>query len=214
MSTYNFLDSLKNTDIWGIVTRLIQYYPRTSSIFLCTGFDTLTFILLVLILGFSINYLTNIIVYNLVKFLGNKFTFVLTNYLTWPGVVHHELSHALIAFLTGAIVKKIVVFPKGDSLGHINFIPIGNIFFRSIQTSLTAIAPPALGIVSLFLISIYVFPNCKVWWDYLLTGYVFISIVLHMKLSKTDYQNFFIGLLPSAVVIYLIMLAIEKHFAL
>ena len=168
---------------------LKYYYPRPFSIYQCAGIDTITFILLVVIFGITINLLTKFIVIILSKLLGVKFAFIFSNYLTWPGVVHHELSHALIAFLTGAIVKKIVVFPKGDSLGHINFIPRGNIFFRSIQTSLTAIAPPALGIVSLFLISIYVFPNCKVWWDYLLTGYVFISIALHMKLSKKNCKN-------------------------
>ncbi len=190
---------------------LIQYYPRPSSIFQCAGIDTLVFILLVISFGLMVNLLTQIIFYVLAKILGGKFTLLLVNYLTWPGVVHHELSHALVAFLSGAKVEKIVVFPKGETLGHVDFIPRGNIFFRSIQISLSSIAPPALGIISIFLISKFTLPLCKIWWNYLLAYYVLVSIAMHMRLSKADCKNFFIGLFPSAFIIYLIMLAVEKY---
>ena len=55
-------------------------------------------------------------------FLGDSFTYFIFNRLTFIGVFHHELSHALLATVTGAKVTKIVFFhPDGDRLGYVTY---------------------------------------------------------------------------------------------
>ena len=67
-------------------------------------------------------------------FLGDSFTYFIFNRLTFIGVFHHELSHALLATVTGAKVTKIVFFhPDGDRLGYVEYVTRGNIIMRSIQ---------------------------------------------------------------------------------
>lgn len=46
------------------------------------------------------HFLTKIIT----AILGSGFTFILVNYLMFPGVMLHEISHAAMAYLTGAKV--------------------------------------------------------------------------------------------------------------
>ena len=48
---------------------------------------------------------------------------VICNYITMPGVVHHELSHAVAAFIFGAKIKKIRILPNKDSLGEVFIQP-------------------------------------------------------------------------------------------
>lgn len=73
-------------------------------------------------------------------FLGDSFTYFIFNRLTFIGVFHHELSHALLATVTGAKVTKIVFFhPDGDRLGYVEYVTRGNIIMRSIQQALASI---------------------------------------------------------------------------
>lgn len=60
--------------------------------------------------------------------------------LTYIGVIHHELSHAFLAILTGAKVLKISLAKKGTvhngQLGSVTFAPRGPKVIRNIQCTL------------------------------------------------------------------------------
>ncbi|MDO4167970.1 MAG: hypothetical protein Q4D32_11265, partial [Eubacteriales bacterium] len=80
------------------------------------------------------------IIYSMIAaFLGSRITYILFNRIAFVGVFHHERSHALLATITGAKVKKIVFFhPQGDRLGYVEYSTRGNIILRSIQNTMTS----------------------------------------------------------------------------
>lgn len=74
--------------------------------------------------------------------------------VTAIGVIHHELSHLLVAIFTGARidgVKLYKIFQKQDDevLGYVNYTPRGLYPFRCIQQTLIGIAPGILGMVQI-----------------------------------------------------------------
>lgn len=116
----------------------------------------------------------------------------LINYVTFIGVVHHELSHALLAFLTGAKVTEVKLFRinhKDGRLGYVSYAPRGNFIMMSIQKVFASVAPILMGFVTCGFLYMYVLPMAEASiWGICLFYYVFLSIILHMSLSKQDIQ--------------------------
>lgn len=140
-------------------------------------------------------------------FLGDSFTYFIFNRLTFIGVFHHELSHALLATVTGAKVTKIVFFhPDGDRLGYVEYVTRGNIIMRSIQQALASIAPVFCGALTSAGIYYYltVYGAALAVLQTVLLWYVFISIILHMTMSRQDFKGLYRGI----PVVYLIVFAI------
>ncbi len=180
-----------------------------ENIFLRSLAETLLVFALMLVLGCAVALINWLISWILALVLGMIPTFIIMNFATYPGTVHHELSHALIVFLTGGRVKKICLVPSPTSLGHVEFQTRGNVFFRSLQLSLSAVAPVLCGLVTEALLFIYVYPAAVQTWQKVLFFYLAISIFIHLTLSIQDLINFFQGLLPSIVVFFLIFLAVN-----
>lgn len=109
------------------------------------------------------------------------------NVLTFPGVIHHELSHALIAFILGAKIKKINLYKiSNGSLGSVTYVPRGPVMLQSLQRSLSSAAPVFMGIITEcilipFAVSAHIHPFLL-----FLLIYLIISIVIHMDMSITD----------------------------
>lgn len=140
-------------------------------------------------------------------FLGQKRAFILVNRVLFIGTVHHELAHALFAFLTGAKVVKIVPIRfHGMELGEVDIIPRGNVFFRSMQQGMSAIAPVVCGCASLALLYVFVLPLCQVFWQMLLVHVLAVSILLHMNMSGQDVRVAFKGLPGCIVILFLFFL--------
>ena len=92
--------------------------------------------------GFVIEQIVKLLYSVTASFFGNEFTYFIFNRLTFIGVFHHELSHALLATLTGAKVTKIVFFhPDGDRLGYVQYVTRGNVIMAAIQQTMASIAP-------------------------------------------------------------------------
>lgn len=168
--------------------------------------ETLAIFLIVLIVGFLINLINTGITGSLSAVIGAVPAFIIRNYLTYPGTIHHELAHALLVVLTGARLIRINLVPKGTTLGSVEFEPRGNLFTKALQLSLSAIAPVVLGSVSLFLLWSFAIPNLHEIWQFILFWYIFASILFHMTMSGADYMNFFKGFIPSFIVIFLVFL--------
>lgn len=122
----------------------------------------------------------------------NPFGVNLINYVTFVGVIHHELSHAFLAFLTGAKITEVKLFRinhKDGRLGYVSYAPRGNFIMMSIQKVFASVAPILMGLVSCGLLYLYVLPMAEASiWSVCLFYYVFVSIILHMSLSKQDIQ--------------------------
>jgi len=191
-----------------MITVIIERLSLPDNAAVYAVLETVILFLIILITGFLINLISAVITDALAGIIGSVPAFILRNYLTYPGTVHHELSHALLAFITGARIKKIVLLPKGAALGSVEIETRGNLFLRALQLSLSAIAPVILGAVSLFSMWSFILPRTKEIWQYILFWYVFVSILFHMSLSGADYRSFFKGLLPTLLLFFLIFLVL------
>lgn len=145
------------------------------------------------------------IIYQVMSLLSPKFAFAVANYLTFPGVMHHELSHAVLGFITGAKITKINLFkPRGTSLGNVQMIYRGPWLLRCIQGCLSAIGPVALGLVTCVLTYVYILPTLTGASATILVYYLLFSIIMHMTMSPSDMFCFIKGV----VGVYLIVLVI------
>lgn len=144
------------------------------------------------------------------RLLGRKMTYFLFNRLTFIGVFHHELSHALWAVITGAKVRKIVFFkPQGDMLGYVEFVPRGNFVFQAIQQTITAIAPVFCGMCTIgglvYVLSNWTLPIGMIVFLY----YCIASVFIHMTMSAQDVRIMWRGM-PIVYLLVLVCLSIFK----
>lgn len=155
--------------------------------------------------GFVIEQIVKILYSLTVSFLGSKVTYFIFNRLTFIGVFHHELSHALLATVTGAKVTKIVFFhPDGERLGYVEYVTRGNVIMRSIQQTMSSVAPVFCGALTSAGIYYYLSVSQLVVWQTVLLWYALISIVIHMTMSSQDFKVMWRGVL----VVYIILLCV------
>jgi len=138
---------------------------------------------------------SNVIFNMLASVFGDGAALFVVNRLTFIGVMHHELSHALLAFVSGAKVHEISLFkPSGTELGHVKISYRGNVLLKALQSCLAAYAPVICGtMTSLVLIQILQKQDLQLWARILLL-FLLISIILHEDLSKRDIMNGLKGL--------------------
>ena len=126
---------------------------------------------------------------------SGKLYLFFANDLTFVGVVWHELSHALFAFITGAKVEKISFYHKeGDHLGCVRFRPRGGWIARSVQLSLSACAPVVMGMMALLGLYLTVHSFHLPVWGIVIAWYLFISVLVHMDMSKEDLESYARGI--------------------
>lgn len=156
--------------------------------------NTIFIILLIPIFGFIVDKLVQCIIKDLSEIIGYTLTNIIVNRLTFVGTMIHEISHALMATITGAKVTKIELFkPVGNRLGQVSFIPRGNAIMKSIQFTLTSIAPVVIGSTLLFIIFMYS-GNVENKYIKAINIYLFISILMHTTMSTQDVKNALRGL--------------------
>ncbi|KIR02900.1 hypothetical protein P261_01715 [Lachnospiraceae bacterium TWA4] len=134
----------------------------------------------------------------------------LINYATFVGVIHHELSHALLVILTGAKLSRVQLFNLNHSdgfLGSVSYYSRGGVILKSIQKTLISVAPIFMGLITCSLMYTYLYPIATATiWGTLLFYYVWISIILHMSLSHQDIEvmkeGIFIFVLLMTVIFY------------
>ena len=167
----------------------------------------MTFLMLaaMVIVGLIASAVEHIIASVIGTFLGGNFAFAFINYLTFPGTILHELSHAVFATLTGARVTEISFFDFGITLGHVNYIPRGPKLMRELQNCLTACAPVITGTVALyFLFKLLTITNSTI--GYVGVIYLIVSVITHMSMSIMDVINYFRGIRAGALFFALLNL--------
>lgn len=173
---------------------------------------TIIALVILILFGYTVDVISYKIGNIIAKTLGNKISYLIMNRLTFIGVIHHELSHALLLFLTGAKIIKVNLFkPQGNTLGNVKFIPRGNKLLQSVQLSLSAIAPVILGMASVY--SIYLLLKTYTF-DRHITGliyYIQFSILVHSSMSMQDIKNALKGsvvcILITFCIIYMILIS-------
>jgi hypothetical protein len=112
-----------------------------------------------------------------------------SNWLTFPGVIHHELSHAILAFFTGAKITELKLFwpdKKTGTLGQVSFVPRGVFIFRCIQMTLASSAPVILGsLTSYILIEVIRSGDYPIYITAIIV-YLIFSILIHAYMSIAD----------------------------
>lgn len=172
--------------------------------------NTIVIFLFIFFFGLMIHVVKNSIHRLLAAVLGSKPAFVFVNYLTYPGTIHHELAHALLAIVTGAKVTGICLVPRGNTLGSVNMVPRGGVVLRSIQNLMSAIAPVLCGCISLYFLFIYGWPLCTQWWQMVIFFYLFFSLLLHMDLSSADIRVAVSGIPVCALIVFVFLLISGK----
>ncbi len=171
--------------------------------------DALLVPVLLCLLGLVLEYVGKLVTSFAALFLGRELAWLVVNRVLFIGTVHHELAHALFAFLTGAKVVRIVPIRfHGSELGEVDIRPRGNVFFRSLQQGMTAIAPVVCGCFSLALIWFYLLPVCGEVWQKILVYILGGSIFLHMNMSGQDVKVAVKGLPGCVLILFFLFLFI------
>ena len=170
-------------------------------------FSALVAILLpfaVIALGFVLNYIGIALAYLVSLFADPSIVFAAINYLFFPGVMLHELSHALLAFLTGAKITEIALFKReGDALGHVSFINRGNFFVQSLQNIFASAAPMFCGALVVYG-CYYGFTHTDILWLKILLGYIGVSMFYHMTMSPADIRIYLRGLPVFIAIVFIV----------
>ena len=171
--------------------------------------STLLIIFAVPVVGLIVKAFNKALWNILARRIGSAATYVVMNYLTFVGVVHHEIAHGVYALLTGAKVTEFAPFKPqksedgGMSLGHVNYIPRGPWFLRSIQNYLSSMAPTIQGVVSLYFMR-FLWALEMPFILRAVLAYFGISILVHMDMSPADVKIMAKGLPVCMCLIFVV----------
>jgi hypothetical protein len=170
--------------------------------------DTIICISLPPLIGIIINFISKKISSILSEIIGKHLAYVVMNYVLFVGTIHHELAHAILAFITGAKVEKVELFnPKNGRLGQVSFRLRKGLIIGGIEAVLASSAPITCGIFSLLalrnlLLSVDMNNIVKG-----LIYYTMVSIVIHMRMSPEDIQIYKKGILIFSIILIILMYA-------
>jgi hypothetical protein len=180
--------------------------------FIVCGIYALILFLSVLIIGWLINILEGQQIKLLNRFFSLKTALFICNRVTFPGVMIHELSHALFATIFGAKVTKIklMTIRDNDRLGYIEYFTTGSILRQGLQHTFCSCAPTVVGII-LELILYHILVNnfiTGIGWK-IFTIYMMISIADHMSMSTQDIKNYIKGSWVAIMITYVVLLILR-----
>lgn len=175
-----------------------------SDQFLYAILNTVLSVIGIICIGLFIEFIQSLIARLLSRLYGVNFANLFLNRLTFIGVMHHELAHALLAFITGAKITEIHLFkPKEDgSLGSVSYAPRGPLVLRCLQITLSSMAPTLLGFVSIFLV-FYFGPFQNIFVN-ILIGFLLLCIILHMNMSTQDIKVLLKGLWMCMIIAFVV----------
>ena len=145
------------------------------------------------------------VINRVLSLISPQLSFFICNYITFPGVILHELSHAAFGFITGAKIKKVTLFrPNGSTLGSVEMIYRGPWLVRCIQTCFSSCAPVVGGMVACLILYSFIIPNITVFYIGVIVYYLFFSIIMHMTMSMMDIKCFGKGVVGVYLIISII----------
>ena len=130
------------------IKEVIEYIRNNQWLLALAG--TIMIPLIIIFVGKTLDFIIKVLSKSVSILFGNKVSYNLLFYWTFIGVIHHELSHALFGFLSGARIIEMNLYKpnkKTGELGHVVSVPRGNIFFQGLQKALVSIAPVVMGFI-------------------------------------------------------------------
>ena len=194
---------------------LSQYISNNFLLDIIVSFAITCIVLLsVMIAGFIVDFLENVCLNLLTWIAGANFALIVCNYLTLPGVIVHELSHAFFVFLTGATLTELRLFEfcRSGRLGHVSFRTVGNKRQQGVQLAFISCAPVLVGFI-LEYIMFFVFVRVSIsgplrWFLY----YLIFSVGCHMSMSNEDIINYFKGIFVVFPFMFSVFLFVQYFF--
>lgn len=149
-----------------------------------------------------------------VIFKTGRASMILRNYITFPGTMIHEMSHAIGAFITGGKVIEVNLYkPSGTTLGYVRWAQRGNAFQKAVQQFITGTAPIYGALIVVKLLEVFAIPHLRFsginWMSfwYIFVRYIELCALLHMVPSKTDLGHGWILTLP-----FVFLVIVLGHF--
>ena len=145
--------------------------------------------------------------------LNRKFAYFFVNFVTFPGTFVHEMSHLVLAMITGAEVCEFKMFESGHGqLGHVSYRPRGPKLLQMVQHSLSAVAPTVVGLTLGYILLRIIWAGGLPVWAHIGLWYMVISLVDHSTMSDADLKNYFRGVWVFVVPLFAFFMALG-HFA-
>lgn len=186
---------------------MLKTMINTDNIFQTSLLITVGFPAAIILIGAVVSGVQQILMKVISAIFSSAFTFVLVNYLMFPGVMLHEISHAVAAVVTGAKLTEVALFkPSGGSLGHVSYRARGPKVLQSIQRVMVSAAPVYLGGVYVYLFYYMATAVVSSLAIKVILGYLAFSMIFHMTMSFTDFKGFFKGLPWFMVGVFVISL--------
>lgn len=188
------------------IKEIIAYIRSSQWLLALVG--TVMIPLTIIVLGRIVDIILEGSRYVLVIFFGNKTADIIMNYMMFIGVIHHEIAHTVVAFLTGCKIGKINLYrpnKRNGTLGSVEYYNTGNVVMQGIQNTLTPIAPVILGILSICLLNKYVIDIRPENWYKTIIIYIEVCIFLHMQLSRADIKIFIKGMIIMIPILYVVL---------
>ena len=156
-------------------------------------FLTAMIIIAPVVIGFALHWIEHL-QFEILGLVNRRFAYFFVNYLTFPGVFVHEMSHLGFAVIAGAEVNEICMFESGNGrLGHISYRNRGPMPMEMVQNSLSAVAPVVVGVFLGYLVVCNLYTGNYSWWQNLLLVYLLISLVDHSTMSDVDLKLYLHG---------------------
>ena len=189
------------------IDELVKYIYGNTFLFAAVVALLLPFV--VILVGLIINYLGYAIAFLASLFIDPMIVMNMINYLFFPGVMLHELSHAFLAFITGAEVTEVALFKREEeSLGHVSFRNRGNLFLVSLQNVFASAAPMFCGGAIVFG-CYYGVTHITILWLRILLGYLGVSMFFHMTMSVQDIKIYIKGVPIFMGLIFIVCLLLK-----
>lgn len=177
-------------------------------------FSNLTLYILIIVI---VEWLFRIITNRLIAYsFGNKVADVYDGDITFLGVIHHELSHTLLAVLTGARITNMKLYiprwvrqhsDNPECLGYVYFATQGIQPLPVLQRLITGFAPAILGAITSVMCTFVIWHEWKsVGWSILTKPicwfllYVILSVTHHACPSGPDIKAAGIGLMGALII--------------
>ena len=174
----------------------------------------LMILLSVIVVGILINKLEILEFRMIYSVFGQKFAHIFCNYVTFPGVVIHELSHAFMAFLVGGIVHKIhlLEFRNDGRLGYVEFATRGTKLKQMFQSSAISCAPVLFGYVWVYFLLRLLLNHQFEPQVIVVLIYILFSVIHHISMSRQDIKVYLKGGMLLFPFMTMIMLVIKCWF--
>lgn len=170
---------------------------------------------IIIVIGRIIDELETFTLNKLVAVCGVNVANLICNYLTFPGVMVHELAHCLFVIIFGGKVTKCKLFEFNGRgrLGHVEYITRGSKTRQALQLMFGSAAPTICGLFELYIIYRAFELGASNVFEGVVLAYFAFCIAIHMSMSDEDMKGYLKGVIYAFPVLFGLNFAIQFFLA-